>query len=224
MRQLLADKVTGNLAGLWLLVPELLRLGAWDLVCGWTKKRPEYVEPRLALQLINEAALCITGLRLRRGLNQQIFELVNGLSFLASDMAVHELLGARTVADEEGKAVSQFEDLLVQAAAQPHARDAKRRLVDQLQSQTRFDAFRASGGPAAYQVPGSQAEKFGDEQPQPGQVSHDLVGEQLPHASLDAFRVARYGLGAFLGDLCFDGGLSIRSVAIEFFFEGRTPR
>jgi hypothetical protein len=91
----------GNLAGLWLLVPELLRLGAWDLVCGWTTKRPEFVEPRLALQLINEAALCITGLRLRRGLNQQIFELVNGLPFLASDMAVHELLGARTVADSQ---------------------------------------------------------------------------------------------------------------------------
>jgi hypothetical protein len=101
VRQFLADKVTGNLAGLWLLVPELLRLGAWDLVCGWTTKRPEFVEPRLALQLINEAALCITGLRLRRGLNQQIFELVNGLPFLASDMAVHELLGARTVADSQ---------------------------------------------------------------------------------------------------------------------------
>jgi hypothetical protein len=101
VRQLLADKVTGNLAGLWLLVPELLRLGAWDLVCGWTKKRPECVEPRLALQLINEAALCVTGLRLRRTLNQQIFELVNGLPFLASDIAVHELLGARTVADSQ---------------------------------------------------------------------------------------------------------------------------
>jgi hypothetical protein len=101
VRQFLADKVAGNLAGLWLLVPELLRLGAWDLVCGWTTKRPECVEPRLALQLINEAALCVTGLRLRRGLNQQIFELVNGLPFLASDMAVHELLGARTVADSQ---------------------------------------------------------------------------------------------------------------------------
>jgi hypothetical protein len=36
VRQFLADKVTGNRAGLWLLGPELLRLGAWDLVCGWT--------------------------------------------------------------------------------------------------------------------------------------------------------------------------------------------
>ena len=66
VRQFLADKVMGNLAGIWLLVPELLRLGAWDLVCGWTGQRPERVGPRLALQLIHEAALCRTGLRHRR--------------------------------------------------------------------------------------------------------------------------------------------------------------
>jgi len=89
----------GNLAGVWLLVPELLRLGAWDLVCGWTGQSPKSVGPRLALQLIQEAALCRTGLRHRRTLNQRIFELANGLPFLASDMAVHELLGARSVAD-----------------------------------------------------------------------------------------------------------------------------
>ena len=99
MRQFLADKVVGNLAGIWLLVPELLRLGAWDLVCGWTGQNPDRVGPRLAMQLIHEAALCRTGLRHRRTLNQRIFELANGLPFLASDMAVHELLAARTVAD-----------------------------------------------------------------------------------------------------------------------------
>ena len=94
VRQFLADKVMGNLAGVWLLVPELLRLGAWDLVCGWTGQSPDRVGPRLALQLIHEASLCRTGLRHRRTLNQRIFELANGLPFLASDMAVHELLGA----------------------------------------------------------------------------------------------------------------------------------
>jgi Transposase DDE domain len=99
VRQVLADKAMGNLAGLWLLVPEWLRLGAWDLVCGWTERPPERVEPRLALQLIHEAALCRTGLRSRRALNQRIFEVVNGLPFLATDSAIHDLLGARTVAD-----------------------------------------------------------------------------------------------------------------------------
>jgi hypothetical protein len=99
VRQFLADKVMGNLAGIWLLAPELLRLGTWDLVCGWTRQNPGRVEPRSALQLIHEAALCRTGLRHPRTLNQRIFELANGLPFLASDTAVHELLGARSVAD-----------------------------------------------------------------------------------------------------------------------------
>ena len=99
MRQCLADKITGNLAGLWLLVPELLRLGAWDLVCGWTARRPEEVEPRLALQLIHEAALCRTGVRHPRALNHRIFAVVNGLPWLATDGAVHDLLRARTIAE-----------------------------------------------------------------------------------------------------------------------------
>ncbi len=91
----------GNLSGVWLLAPELLRLGAWDLVRDWTGQGPERVQPRLALQLIHEAALCITGLRLRRGLNQHIFELANGLPFLAADMAIHDLLAARTVLESQ---------------------------------------------------------------------------------------------------------------------------
>jgi hypothetical protein len=101
VRQFLADKAVGNLSGVWLLAPELLRLGAWELVCGWTGQRPEQVRPRLALQLIHEAALCITGLRLRRGMNQHVFELANGLPFLAADMAIHDLLAARTIVDSK---------------------------------------------------------------------------------------------------------------------------
>jgi hypothetical protein len=101
VRQVLADKVTGNLAGVWLLIPELLRLGVWDLVCDWTGQPAERAGPRLALQLIHEAALCTAGLRLRRSLNQHIFELANGLPFLAADMAIHDLLGARTVVDSK---------------------------------------------------------------------------------------------------------------------------
>jgi hypothetical protein len=34
VRQTLADKVSGNLVGLWLLIPEHLRLGTWDLLCS----------------------------------------------------------------------------------------------------------------------------------------------------------------------------------------------
>lgn len=99
VRQLLADKVSGNLAGIWLLVAEHLRLGTWDLVCGWTGKSPEHVEPRLAMQLIHEAAVCTRGIRAERTLHQRGgFELANGLPFVTTDEAIHQLLGDRTVA------------------------------------------------------------------------------------------------------------------------------
>ncbi|MEK6621494.1 MAG: hypothetical protein AABZ13_03335 [Planctomycetota bacterium] len=51
IRQLLANKVSGTMVGIWFLVPEHLRMGTWDLHCGWTKKSTPQVEPRLALQL-----------------------------------------------------------------------------------------------------------------------------------------------------------------------------
>lgn len=100
VRQLLADKVSGNLAGIWLLVAEHLRLGTWDLLCGWTEKPSEYVEPRLALQLVHEAAVCTTGIRGDRTLHKRAgFELANGLPFVATDGAIHRMLGSLTVAD-----------------------------------------------------------------------------------------------------------------------------
>lgn len=101
VRQLLADKISGNMVGLWLLVPEHLRLGTWQLVCGWTGQPGERIEPRIALQLIHEAALCVAGVREKRTLSQKGFELLNGLPFVVADLPVHQLLGARSVADAQ---------------------------------------------------------------------------------------------------------------------------
>lgn len=101
VRQLLANKVSGTLVGLWLLVPEHLRLGTWDLLRGWTGQAGQRVEPRLALQLVHEAALCVTGIRQGRTLSQKGFELANGLAFVASDQAIHELLDAHTLQEAQ---------------------------------------------------------------------------------------------------------------------------
>ncbi len=102
VRQFLADKVSGNLAGIWLLVAEHLRLGTWDLLCGWTGQPTERVEPRLAMQLVHEAAVCTSGIRADRTLHQRGgFELANGLPFVATDTAIHRLLADRSVADSE---------------------------------------------------------------------------------------------------------------------------
>jgi Transposase DDE domain len=97
VRQLLADKISGNQVGLWLLAPEHLRLGTWDLWLRWTGQSAERVEPRLALHLVQEAALCLCSFRHGRTLSQKGFELANGLPFVPTDQAVHDLLDAHTV-------------------------------------------------------------------------------------------------------------------------------
>ena len=106
MRQLLADKVNGNMVGLWLLLPEHLRLGTWDLLCGWSGQDGARIEPRLALQLVHEAALCVTGVRQKRTLSQKGFELAHGLPFVATDQAIHQLLEKHTVAEAQALQVA----------------------------------------------------------------------------------------------------------------------
>ena len=78
-----------------------MRLGTWDLLCGWSRQTTERVEPRLALQMVHESALCSTGLRQQRSLSQRGFELANGLPFVASDTAIHTLLAEHTVAEAQ---------------------------------------------------------------------------------------------------------------------------
>lgn len=87
--------------GLWLLAPEHLRLGTWDVLCRWAQQSTECVEPRLAMQLVHESAICVTGIRASRHLSQRGFELLNGLPFIASDGAIHDLLQTHTVAEAE---------------------------------------------------------------------------------------------------------------------------
>jgi hypothetical protein len=97
---MLADKVSGDLAGVWLLVAEHLRLGTWDLLRHWTGQPSERAEPRLALQLIHEAAVCTAGIREDRTLHSRGgFELANGLPFVAADTTIHQLLRERTIDD-----------------------------------------------------------------------------------------------------------------------------
>lgn len=112
---------------MWLLVPEHLRLRTFDLLCQWSGQPAKEVEPRLALQLVNEACLCSDGIRKNRSLSQRGFELCNGLPFLASDKAIHELLNAHSVHESQGlqvglglirKAAGHFKGKLI--ALDPH--------------------------------------------------------------------------------------------------------
>ena len=69
VRQLLCNKISGNLVGLWLLIPEYLRLGLWDLLRGFSACSDSELPARLTLQLVNEAALGINGKRHQRTLS-----------------------------------------------------------------------------------------------------------------------------------------------------------
>jgi len=71
VRELLAQKVSGTLLGIWVLIPEHLRLGSWDLLKSWTGDNSSGIEPRSALQMVREAALCTTGIRQTRSLCHQ---------------------------------------------------------------------------------------------------------------------------------------------------------
>ena len=83
--------------GLWFLVAEHLRLGSWDLIKGYTGCGDADIEPRIAMQVVNEAAICKNRVRRNNYISHQGFEQLNGLGFLATDMQVHELLDKHTV-------------------------------------------------------------------------------------------------------------------------------
>jgi len=82
---------------LWLLVPELLRLGAWDLLKGWTGESDIDLGPRIALQMVNESSLCINRIRRKSSLGHQGFELVNGMGRLITDEQAHLLMSGHTM-------------------------------------------------------------------------------------------------------------------------------
>ncbi len=107
VREILANKLSGTHMGLWLLVPEYLRLGTWDLLKGtFDNASADDINTRIGLQMVNESALCVNRLRVRGSLCNQGFSLANGLSFLAADETVHELLDSRTVQTYEDMQVA----------------------------------------------------------------------------------------------------------------------
>lgn len=94
---MLSQKVSGTTAGLWLLIPEYVRLGTWDILKAWTKKTDSDLDPRIGMQLVNESALCIHRVRKKNSLGHQGFQLANGMSRLVTDEQVHLLLNSHTM-------------------------------------------------------------------------------------------------------------------------------
>ncbi len=100
-RESLSKKICGTLVGLWFLAAEHLRLGNWDLIKGYTGCADKEIEPRIAMQIVNEAALCSNRVRRSNYINHQGFELLNGLGFMVTDTQVHDLLDKHTVSEAQ---------------------------------------------------------------------------------------------------------------------------
>jgi len=79
------------------LAAEHLRIGTWDLLKGYTRCNDSDIEPRIAMQIVNEAALCSNRVRKKSHITHQGFEVLNGLGFLVTDEQVHNLLDKHTV-------------------------------------------------------------------------------------------------------------------------------
>lgn len=84
-REMLSRKVSSGTVGLWFLAAEHMRLGSWDLIKGYTGGGDNDFNPRIAMQLVNEAALCRNRIRRGNQITNQGFELLNGMCVLVTD-------------------------------------------------------------------------------------------------------------------------------------------
>jgi len=154
VRQLLAGKISGTMVGLLLLIPEYLRLGVWDLMCGWTGASGNEILPRQALQKVNEAAVCQTRVRQNNSLSQKGFEIANGLPYVVSDKAMYDMIENMNVADSQRlqialgqirQASGHFQGRLL--AIDPHNMpSASKRQMPQRRSKTEKQAQKKSRG------------------------------------------------------------------------------
>lgn len=81
-----------------MLVAEHLRLGTWDLIKAYTQGNDADLNPRIAMQIVNEAALCSNRIRRSNYISHQGFEILNGLGFLVSDSQAHQMFDQCTIA------------------------------------------------------------------------------------------------------------------------------
>lgn len=71
------------------------------MIKGYTGCTDADIESRIAMQIVNEAAICSNRVRSSNYITHQGFELLNGLGFLVTDGQVHDLLVKHTVSEAQ---------------------------------------------------------------------------------------------------------------------------
>jgi hypothetical protein len=176
-------------------VPEHLRLGTWDLLRTWSGDvTGQTLAPRLALHLIHEAALCRPSLRYSRSLRHKGFELSNGLPFLPTDAALHDLLDAHTMeqAHQLQIRLGQLRRASGDFPAQVLALDPHRQI-----SYSKRDMVERR--PAANQPASKQAQSFfllDAKTSQPLCLTHASSAQTIPNATAQLLQMAQTILGS----------------------------
>ena len=68
---------------------------------GWSGCTDNDLSPRLALQMVHEAAMCVNRIRPLNTFCHQGFEIINGLPYIATDKEIHKLLDEHTIAQAQ---------------------------------------------------------------------------------------------------------------------------
>jgi len=94
-----------------------------------------------------------------------------------------------------------------------------------LQGQAGGEVGRRGSGPAGEQIPGSQAQVLGYEQPEADQVAGNLIGQELADAAFDAEVIELFPAIFADGSIGFQlHGGTLGVELIEFFFAAQTER
>jgi hypothetical protein len=135
----------------------------------------------------------------------------------------HEQIVNALIGNNKREAVEEFEAFLTERTSGSHVHDSESRFVNQLQSHAGGQIRGRRSSPVCQQIPGSQPQVFGRQQPEPNQITRDLIGQQLANAALDAESIELFApvfSESSMGLQFDDRALGME--LIEFFFAART--
>lgn len=130
------------------------------------------------------------------------------------------------VGGKERQAIGQLKAFVPQGAVLPQAGPAKSRFMDQMQGQARGQGSLGQiARPGSEQIPGTQAQVLGHQEPQAQEAAGNLIVQALPDLSFKAGRVGPFQALALSGPLGGQEGRRVFGVErVEFFFAGRNRR
>jgi len=127
------------------------------------------------------------------------------------------------IRNHKGQAVEEFETFLAEGSGGSKVHDSQSGFVHKLHGHAGGKIGRGEPGPACQQIPGSQAQVFGSQQPEADQVARNLIRQHLADAAFDAEVIELFAPIFSQGSegLQLDRW-TLRVELVEFFFGVRT--